>query len=72
MSEGYTAITDAEGLKAMADDLSGKYILMSDIDMAGVDWTPIGETTSTPFKGIFDGNLYAIRNLTISSDKQQQ
>lgn len=34
--EGYTAITNVDGLKAMS--LSGKYILMNDIDLAGTTW----------------------------------
>lgn len=37
--EGYTAIYDADGLKAMS--LDGKYILMSDIDLTGTTWDVI-------------------------------
>lgn len=46
--------------------LSGKYILMSDIDLSGyTNWNPIG-SSSTPFTGQFDGNGFVIKNLTIS------
>ncbi|MCR5768851.1 MAG: InlB B-repeat-containing protein [Lachnospiraceae bacterium] len=49
--------------------------LKSDIDMTGVNWTPIG--TTTPYNGTFDGEgpllgtvneIYKIRNLTCSGD----
>lgn len=42
--------------------------LMADIDLGGLQWTPIG--TGTPwqnhFRGTFDGNGHTIRNLTIN------
>ncbi|MBR1984431.1 MAG: hypothetical protein IKA31_01700, partial [Clostridia bacterium] len=37
------------------------------IDLSNRYWTPIG-TEENPFKGIFDGNGYVIRNLTIDGD----
>ena len=55
--DGYTAITDVQGLKDMANDLSGKYMLMADINLNGEEWTPIGLNSGTSFKGIFDGNF---------------
>jgi Bacterial surface protein, Ig-like domain/The GLUG motif len=42
------------------------YVLTDDIDLAGVDFTPIG-TESFPFNGAFDGNGYTISNLYITS-----
>lgn len=36
--------------------------LLSNIDMTGIDWTPIG--TNTPFKGTFDGNGKTISNIS--------
>ncbi len=70
--EGYVGITDAQGLKDMANDLAGNYILMADIDMEGEEWTPIGlgTTTATEFTGIFEGNYHTISNLTINSTNQ--
>ena len=48
------------------ESYQGQYIsLNSDIDLSGIDWTPIG--TSNSFKGVFDGNQYVIENLTIGS-----
>ncbi len=49
--------------------------LMNNIDLAGLEWTPIGkgaltDATTAPdncFKGIFDGNHKVIYNLTITS-----
>jgi len=46
--------------------LSGKYILMANIDLSGYsNWTPIGNE-SKPFTGQFDGNGLKIKNLTIN------
>lgn len=39
------------------------YRLMNDIDLDGEQWTPI----SVPVSGIFDGNGYSIKNMTIAS-----
>ncbi len=68
--EGYVGITDAQGLKDMANDLAGNYILMADIDMEGEEWTPIGLNASSAFTGILEGNYHTISNLTISSSNQ--
>lgn len=45
--------------------LSGNYILMKDLDLQGVEWTPIG-TKGTPFTGTFDGNGHTISNWKIT------
>jgi len=46
-----------------------KVCLMNDIDMPDShDWIPIGSGGFFPFKGLFDGQNHAIRNLTITSD----
>lgn len=68
--EGYTAITTKEQLAAIKDDLSGKYILMADLDMTDVAFEPIGQTSSASFKGTFDGNYHKISNLKIESSSQ--
>ena len=64
IAQGYTIITTADELQAMQDNLSGKYILMNNIDLEGYDWTPVG-TTANPFLGEFNGNGYVISNLKI-------
>lgn len=53
-------ICTVEDLLAMAEDPSGSYILMNDLDMTGVSWKALD------FSGTFDGNGYAILNLTIT------
>jgi hypothetical protein len=74
----YTVIFTRAELAAIGIDpdfpLSGKYILASNIDLAGINWTPIGMInitdpvsvayTGDPFTGIFDGNNQTIRNLS--------
>lgn len=54
-------ITTHEELAAIADDPDGNYYLRNDIDLAGLEWTPI-----QGFTGYFDGCGYAINNLTIN------
>ena len=70
IAQGYTVIKTAEDLLKINDDLSGKYILMNDIDMVSVtDFVPIGG--SAVFEGIFDGNGYVIKNLTINDTSSE-
>ena len=56
-----TSITDAEGLLAIRSNPWGAYRIEADIDMSGVDWTPI------PFKGQLDGGGHTLYNLTVTS-----
>ncbi len=42
------------------------FTLVNDIDLGGIDWTPIGTESST-FAGVFDGNGYTISNCNIIS-----
>ncbi len=70
-------IDSAEALAAINDNLAGHYVLTADIDLAGMDWTPLGafvpgggEEGEEPdltaaFTGVFDGQGHTIRNLTI-------
>ena len=67
LAQGYTIITTPEQLAAIANDLSGKYILMNDIDLAGIDWIPLGQ--GDPFKGILNGNGYSILNMNVTADE---
>lgn len=67
--EGYTPIYTAEDLDNIRNNLSGKYVLMNDIDLSGYEnWEPIG-TKNEPFIGELDGDDYSIKNLTINSDQ---
>lgn len=44
--------------------------LMADIDLADVDWTPVGTNAdgANKFKGTFDGNYKTISNMTIDQN----
>ena len=74
------SISTAEELAAMSEDLTADYVLEADIDLSGMEWTPIGayapsgespEEQEIPaqdlaFTGTFDGNGHTISNLTIT------
>jgi hypothetical protein len=60
-------IGSAESLVAFQESVAGgdawkgkKVVLASDIDLAGIEWTPI-----SGFGGTFDGDGYTIANLTV-------
>lgn len=50
-----------EDLQAIAQDPGAHYVLMNHLDMTGVEWKPVDL-----IGGSFEGNGYAILNLTIS------
>ena len=76
-TEEAVEIDSAEALAAINDNLAGHYVLTANIDLAGMDWTPLGafvpgggEEGEEPdltaaFTGVFDGQGHTIRNLTI-------
>lgn len=64
----YNIITTPEEFLNM--QLDKKYILMNDIDFSGKDYSIIGESNTSAFTGIFDGNNYTIRNVNIESSNQ--
>ncbi len=55
-----TPITSVEELVAIGEHPTGNYILMSDLDLAGISWQCID------FGGTFDGNGHALLNLELS------
>ena len=61
-----TEINDEAGLKAIANDLSGTYVLKNDITLSDAEWTPIG-TSSDPFRGTLDGKGHTIKGLTVGN-----
>lgn len=72
--EGYIAITNADELNAVRNNLSAKYILLNNIDLADSPhnndtdgWSPLGEVLEEPFIGIFDGNDKTISNLKVKT-----
>jgi hypothetical protein len=60
-----TAISTAAQLQAITNNLSGSYCLVTDLDLSGVAFTPIG-TSPQPFTGSFNGQGYTISNLSIN------
>ena len=62
-------IDNVTELEDINSNLSGDYVLGADINAAGANFTPIGETCSASgqgcFTGVLDGNGYTISNLTI-------
>lgn len=65
--DGYTPIYTAEDLNNIRNSLSGKYILMNDIDLSSYEnWVPIG-TEETPFSGTLNGDNYVVNNMSINN-----
>lgn len=75
--KNYISISTAEELANVAAEIANgnadynNFMLGADIDLAEpqtralvANWTPIG-TPEKPYKGIFDGNGYTIKNLSI-------
>lgn len=62
-------VANDEHLQSVGDHLNGHFRQVEDIDLAGVQFTPIALTTLfddvIQFRGTFDGDGYKIRNLTI-------
>jgi hypothetical protein len=79
--EGRYEISSASAFSMMRDWVNeGKsadltYGLTADIDLQGMEWTPIGpctvdsggKITGTPFKGKFEGNGHSVENFKITS-----
>ena len=77
MIDGIYHIYNAKGLQAWAQEiiadanvLNKDVILEKDIDLTGVDWTPVGRdmNTGTGYAGDFDGNGKFIYNLVVESN----
>lgn len=63
--ETWTAVTNAAELKAIENDLAGKYYLANDITLTS-DWGSIGWLENdTEFTGTFDGNGKTIYGLSM-------
>ena len=57
-------LSTVQQLDNVRTNLSASYELLRDIDLAGLNWQPIGGEI-TPFTGIFDGRGHTISNLSI-------
>lgn len=64
--ETYYLLTSEADLQTIGSTypLLGNYMLANDITLSE-EWSPIGNTEE-PFTGIFDGNGYQIRQLTVT------
>ena len=79
VSGGEYQVSTKEDLQKLAqlvntnNDTTNVTIYMgADIDLSGVNWTPIGNKSANSnyvFKGTFDGNGHVVKNLTINSNK---
>ena len=58
-----TPVYDAAGLLAIKNAPNGNYHLMNDINLDGMQWSPIAE-----FSGILDGQGFKIFNFTVSNN----
>ena len=74
--QGNYTVTSAEGLKNIAKlvneqwNLGINITLTADIDLSGIDWTPIGIDYNHRYAGTFDGNGKTITGLTVTTSDQ--
>ncbi len=61
-----TPITNCSELQAV---ITGDYILTKDIDCQGVQFVPLKNNAGPGFRGVFDGQNFAIKNLSIVSSE---
>lgn len=58
--------SDWQFLMSAPSDWTKYFILTADLNLAGINVTPIGNSTNK-FTGVFDGNGHVIRNVTINT-----
>ena len=74
--QGNYTVTSAEDLKNIAKlvneqwNLGINITLTSDIDLTGIDWTPIGIDYNHQYTGTFDGGDHTITGLTVTGSDQ--
>lgn len=64
-------IRNVTQLKKINENITASYKLANNIDLTGIDWTPIG-SLDYKFTGILDGNGFTISNLTINETLNYQ
>jgi sugar lactone lactonase YvrE len=57
-------IADKADLDLIRFDLDGYYRLTADLDMTGIEWTPVGSVTE-PFSGGLDGGGHTVTGLVV-------
>lgn len=74
--QGNYTVTSAEGLKNIAKlvneqwNLGINITLTADINLSGIDWTPIGIDYNHQYTGTFDGGGHTITGLTVTTSDQ--
>ena len=74
--QGNYTVTSAEGLKNIAKlvneqwNLGINITLTADINLSGIDWTPIGIDYNHRYTGTFDGGGHTITGLTVTGSDQ--
>ena len=73
--QGNYTVTSAEGLKNIAKLVNDgntdiDITLTSDIDLSGIDWTPIGIDDNHQYTGTFNGGGHTITGLTVTGSDQ--
>jgi len=74
--QGNYTVTSAEGLKNIAKLVNEEWklginiTLTADINLKGIDWTPIGKDDNKAYTGTFDGNGKTITGLTVTGSDQ--
>ena len=74
--QGNYTVTSAEGLKNIAKLVNEEWklginiTLTADIDLKGIDWTPIGIDYNHQYTGTFDGGDHTITGLTVTGSDQ--
>ncbi|MFS0724186.1 cadherin-like beta sandwich domain-containing protein [Paenibacillus sp. 1P07SE] len=64
------AVGNETDLDLMRYALGGYYRLTADLDMSGIDWSPVG-SRSRPFTGGLDGNGHTISGLTVEQPEAE-
>ena len=61
----------AKSVNVEGNNYAGKTVkLTANIDLAGKNWIPVGQTGATQFQGIFDGQNYTIKNMTVNNPSE--
>ena len=74
--QGYYTVTSAEGLKNIAELVNEEWkldiniILTNNIDLTGIDWTPIGIDYNHQYTGTFNGGGHTITGLTVTGSNE--
>ena len=74
--QGNYTVTSAEGLKNIAELVNEEWklginiTLTADIDLKGIDWTPIGIDYNHQYAGTFDGGGHTITGLAVTGSNE--